>query len=97
LRAWKIAATAGRLSMFVQGGLVITQSTRLRRRALLAVLFGTHVPFDDAQLDALYRNHGRYVSAVGHVDQANVGAGFLLAADAQENQREAAHSSVGKK
>jgi hypothetical protein len=61
------------------------------------ILFGTHIPFDDAQLDELYRNHGRYVSAVNEVDQANLAAGFLLTADAQENQREAAHSSVGKK
>jgi hypothetical protein len=60
------------------------------------LLFGTHVPFDDAQLDSLYRNHGQYVSSVRAVDRANVDAGFLLHADAQENQREAAHSDVGK-
>jgi hypothetical protein len=61
------------------------------------ILFGTHVPFDDEQLAALYRNHGSYVSAVGHADASNVAAGYLLGADAQENQREAAHSDVGKK
>jgi hypothetical protein len=60
------------------------------------VLFGTHVPFSEQQLDALYRNHGRYVGAVAQTDSANVEAGYLLRADAQENQREAAHSSVGK-
>jgi Alpha/beta hydrolase domain len=60
------------------------------------VLFGTHIPFSDEVLDDLYRNHGRYVSAVTRTDSANVQAGFLLRADAQENQREAAHSSVGK-
>jgi Alpha/beta hydrolase domain len=59
------------------------------------VLFGTHLPFGDEQLDALYRNHGRYVGAVTQTDAANVEAGYLLRADAQENQREAAHSSVG--
>jgi hypothetical protein len=61
------------------------------------VLFGTHVPFSDAQLDALYRNHGQYVGAVARTDTGNVDAGFILRADAQENQREAAHSTVGKK
>jgi hypothetical protein len=61
------------------------------------ILFGTHVPFSDEQLDALYRNHGRYVSAVTRTDTANVQAGYVLRADAQENEREAAHSSVGKK
>ena len=60
------------------------------------ILFGTHVPFGDEQLDALYRNHGRYVSGVARTDEANVQAGFILEADAEENQREAAHSSVGK-
>lgn len=60
------------------------------------ILFGTHVPFSDEQLDALYRNHGRYVSAVTQTDTSNVKAGYLLQADAQENQREAAQSSVGK-
>jgi hypothetical protein len=48
------------------------------------------------QLDALYRNHGQYVSAVTRTDTANVQNGFILRADEQENQREAAHSSVGK-
>ena len=47
-------------------------------------------------MTTLYRNHGRYVSAVTHVDEANVAAGFLLEPDAAENNREAAHSSVGK-
>ena len=60
------------------------------------ILFGTYVPFSQEQLDALYRNHGKYVSAVTQTDSANVEAGYLLRPDAQENQREAAHSSVGK-
>ena len=55
------------------------------------------MPFDDAQLAALYRNHGSYVSAVDAVDAANVAAGYLLPADAELNQREAAQSDVGKK
>ena len=38
-----------------------------------------------------------YVSAVDAVDAANVAAGYLLPADAELNQREAAQSDVGKK
>ena len=53
-------------------------------------LFGTHQPFDDARLDELYRNHGQYVSGVAQTDGPNVAAGFLFAADAEENRREAA-------
>jgi hypothetical protein len=59
-------------------------------------LFGTHVPFDDAQLDALYRNHGKYLTAVVRADKANVEAGYLLHDDAKENRNEAAQSDIGK-
>jgi Alpha/beta hydrolase domain len=86
-----------------QGGIQLSQvavptalNTGSNSGPSFCLLFGTHVPFSDAQLDALYRNHGRYVSAVTHIDTANVSAGYLLAADAKENHREAAHSSVGK-
>jgi hypothetical protein len=61
------------------------------------LLFGTHIPFSDAQLSSLYKNHGRYVSSVRAVDRDNEAAGFLLQGDALENLREAAHSDVGKK
>jgi Alpha/beta hydrolase domain len=60
------------------------------------ILFGTHIPFDDDVLAELYRNHGQYVSGVARTDDANVEAGYLLPADAEENQREAAQSGVGK-
>jgi len=60
------------------------------------ILFGTHIPFSNEQLASLYRNHGQYVSAVTQTDTDNVKAGYLLQADAQENQREAAQSSFGK-
>ena len=63
---------------------------------LFCFLFGTHVPFGDAQLDTLYRSQGQYVSAVVHTDLANLGAGYLLHADALENLTEAAHTDVGK-
>jgi hypothetical protein len=86
-----------------QGGIQLSQvavptalNTGSNSGPSFCILFGTHVPFDDAQLDALYRNHGQYVAAVARTDEANVDAGYLLPADAEENQREAAQSDVGK-
>ena len=70
---------------------------RLELRAVVCLLFGTHVPFSDAQLASLYRNRGSYVSRVRAVDRDNEDAGFLLHADALENLREAARSDVGKR
>jgi Alpha/beta hydrolase domain len=60
------------------------------------VLFGTHVPFSDVTLAGLYRNHGKYVSAVTDVDNRNVSDGFIVRADARENHQEAVHSNIGK-
>jgi len=60
------------------------------------ILFGTHIPFSNATLDELYKNHGRYVSAVTTVDNRNVRDGFIVRADARENHQEAVHSDVGK-
>ncbi len=57
-------------------------------------LFGSHVSFDDITLDALYRNHGDYVSAVNHVTNDNLKAGFILTEDAQETRVEAAQSDI---
>jgi hypothetical protein len=86
-----------------QGGIQLSQvavptalNTGSNSGPSFCILFGTHLPFSDEQLDALYRNHGKYVSAVTQTDSANVRAGYILRADAQENQGEAAHSSVGK-
>lgn len=64
--------------------------------ASFCVLFGTHIPFGEETLDELYRNHGRYVSAVTHVDNRNVADGFIVRAAARENHLEAARSDVGK-
>ncbi|MGW7514510.1 alpha/beta hydrolase domain-containing protein [Streptomyces sp. NPDC054796] len=54
------------------------------------VLFGTHRPFDKAQLDELYRSHSGYVSGVRRADTRNVLTGYLLPGDALKNLREAA-------
>jgi hypothetical protein len=59
-------------------------------------LFGAHIPFDEAQLDALYRTHIGYVLQVAHADLRNVRAGYLLAADALTNLRQAWESDVGR-
>jgi hypothetical protein len=86
-----------------QGGIQLSQvavptalNTGSNSGPSFCVLFGTHLPFGDEQLDALYRNHGKYVSTVTQTDSANVEAGFLLRPDARENHGQAAHSSVGK-
>jgi hypothetical protein len=60
-------------------------------------LFGTHVPFEKAQLDQLYPTHGGYVASVVKADTRNVRAGYLLPTDARDNLREAAASGIGKR
>jgi hypothetical protein len=60
-------------------------------------LFGSHQPFDDATLAALYRNHGQYVSAVDRVTDKNLATGYILAPEAQATVEEAAHSDIGKR
>ena len=86
-----------------QGGIQLSQvSVPIARNtgdntgASFCVLFGTHVPFDDATLDALYRSHGRYVAAVHAADRANVRAGYIVTADAAANHQAAVHSEIGK-
>jgi hypothetical protein len=61
------------------------------------LLYGTHLPFDDATLYTLYRNHGNYVSAVNHVTNDNLKAGYILIENAQETRVEAAHSDIPPK
>ena len=63
---------------------------------LFCGLFGTNEPFSQAELDGLYRNHGRYVSQVARVNEANVAAGFILPVDADIATSNAATSPVGK-
>jgi Alpha/beta hydrolase domain len=58
-------------------------------------LGGTHVPFDTTTLDALYPNHGSYVSAVAHAANASVAAGFVLPEDAQATIDKAGGSVFG--
>jgi len=60
------------------------------------ILFGTHVPFDAATVDALYPNHGSYVSRIAEVVEGNLGAGYITSGAAQVTRRDAARSSVGR-
>ncbi|QFZ24323.1 hypothetical protein EKG83_18120 [Saccharothrix syringae] len=52
-------------------------------------LFGTHVPFDAETLARLYPTRAGYVRRVVAADAANVHAGYLLPADAEQNLRDA--------
>jgi hypothetical protein len=58
--------------------------------------FGSHEPFDQATLDALYRNHGTYVSQVAQTAEQNLQDGFLVREDAMATIQEASQSVVGK-
>jgi Alpha/beta hydrolase domain/Lipase C-terminal domain/Lipase (class 2) len=60
------------------------------------ILFGTHIPFDEATLDRLYPSHRGYVSAVDEVDHRNVRDGYIVRADARQNHRDAEDSDIGR-
>lgn len=57
---------------------------------------GYHRWYTDAELRALYGNHGGYVSQVSSAMHAAASAGYILREDAQAAIREAARSDVGK-
>lgn len=58
------------------------------------VLYGYNVPFSDATLDSLYRNHGDYVSQVAGESNRLTRQGFWLAPDANAVKQQAAHSGI---
>jgi len=58
--------------------------------------YGTFQPFDSGTLDALYRNHGTYVSRVAQVTVDNLVSGFIVMEDAEETVRQAARSVIGE-
>jgi Alpha/beta hydrolase domain len=53
-------------------------------------------PWPEPSLKALYRNHGKYVSAFAHATREAVAAGYLLEPDAEDAMEWAAQSNVGK-
>jgi hypothetical protein len=59
-------------------------------------LFGSTVPFTPARMSALYKNHGKFVSAWSNDIQKLVNEGFLLGADGVELQNAAGMSKIGK-
>src|SRR4029434_8800089 len=56
---------------------------------------GNHEMFATDKLNALYPNHGSYVSKVAHASNAAVAAGFLLPVDAEITTEKAAGSIIG--
>jgi hypothetical protein len=58
--------------------------------------FGSFQPFDAATLEALYPNHGTYVSQVTQTTHENLSDGFIVPEDAMATVQEAAHSDIGK-
>ena len=58
--------------------------------------FGTTLPFTPEELTALYRNHGRFVSAWSRATQSAVKAGFLLPEDARHLRVVGAQSDILK-
>jgi hypothetical protein len=60
------------------------------------ILFGTHVPFDDATLEALYTNHGDYVSQVTQVVDGNLEDGYITQHAAQTTRADAAQAAFGQ-
>ncbi len=59
-------------------------------------LSGAVMPFDDATLVSLYKNHGKYVSQVSKSVKALKSQGLLLQSDASNIKKAASHSDVGK-
>lgn len=53
-------------------------------------------PTPEPDLDALYRNHGEYVSEFMRATNASIKAGFVLKADREEITQRAVHSQIGK-
>jgi len=60
------------------------------------ILFGTHVPFDQATLADLYPNHGNYVVQVRDVVKGNLADGYITTNAGQTTTTDAAGSGVGR-
>jgi hypothetical protein len=59
--------------------------------------FGTHQPFDDQTLAALYPDHQSYLGAVIKATHQTQQDGFIVGADAAATIRDAARSSIGRR
>ncbi|MGZ6124541.1 MAG: alpha/beta hydrolase domain-containing protein, partial [Myxococcales bacterium] len=58
------------------------------------ILYGYNIPFDEARLDSLYRNHGDYVLGVVRESARLVEERFWLVPDATDAIRRAARADV---
>ena len=65
-------------------------NTGVNTGAAFCRLYGTHIPFTEETLRYLYPTPSEYVAAVNRVTNANLWAGFMVSADAQEARVEAA-------
>ena len=59
-------------------------------------LYGSHEPFDQDVLDALYPSHEGYVKAVRAVVKQNLADGYILPYAAERTIREAESSAIGR-
>jgi hypothetical protein len=75
---------------------VATLSGRSTGGSSFCFLFGSTVPFTDAELEALYPNHRAFVSAWVKATKSALAAGFLVEADAVELIAAARKSDIGK-
>jgi hypothetical protein len=87
----------------VQGGIRLPQflvptadQGALNGPAFPCNVSGWHRYYTDAELKAMYGNHGRYVSKVTNVINPLVQAGYVLEDDAEAAIRDAARSDVAK-
>ncbi len=88
----------------VQGGIRLAEHVVATARntgmntgnTLFCFLYGSHEPFDQDTLDALYPSHAQYLQAVTDVVKANLEAGYILPRAAERTIRKAEASSIGK-
>jgi hypothetical protein len=59
-------------------------------------LYGRFEPFDDATLASLYPTHKAYTDAVNKQNDANLKAGYIVAADAKQSKTRAEQSIIGR-
>jgi hypothetical protein len=59
--------------------------------------FGTHLPFDDETLAALYPDHQAYLSLVIKATHETQRDGFIVGPDAAATIRDAARSNIGRR
>lgn len=73
----------------------IALNTGVNGGPAFCILFGTHVPFDEATLDSLYTSHADYVAQVTAQTVHNLLAGYIPIADALQTVVDAIQSDIG--